>query len=59
MTNQSLSRLVELAKGVVVSEEDKKAQRRSFVYGNTAFENESITMQTIEDAEVRHPMEEA
>ena len=39
----SLSRLIEMAKAVKVSEDQREEQRRSFVYGNTAFENERIT----------------
>ena len=36
--NTSLSKLVELAKAVPVSEEQKEEQRRSFVFGNVAIE---------------------
>ena len=39
----SISQLVEMAKAVHVSDELQEEQRRSFVYGNTAFENSSIT----------------
>jgi hypothetical protein len=39
----SLSRLIEMAKAVKVSEDQREEQRRSFVYGNTAFENDRIT----------------
>jgi hypothetical protein len=44
----SLSQLIEMAKAVVVSEDQKKEQRRSFVYGNTAFENENITREMVD-----------
>jgi hypothetical protein len=51
----SLSRLIEMAKAVAVSEEDREEQRRSFVYGNTAFENEEITREMVDaSAEARH-----
>ena len=43
----NLSRLIELAKAVTVTEKDREEQRRSFVYGNTAFENEAITREMI------------
>jgi hypothetical protein len=44
----SLSRLIEMAKAVRVSEEQREEQRRSFVYGNTAFENEEITRDMVD-----------
>lgn len=45
MTEKSISKLIELAKGARVTEQQKAEQRRSFVYGNTAFENEDITLE--------------
>ena len=45
---QSLSQLIELAKAVKVSEAQKDEQRRSFVYGNTAFENSRITREMVD-----------
>ena len=47
--SQSLSRLIEMAKAVAVSEDQKEEQRRSFVYGNTAFENKRITRKMVDD----------
>jgi hypothetical protein len=44
----SLSRLIEMAKAVTVSEAQKEEQRRSFVYGNTAFENRRITREMVD-----------
>lgn len=44
----SLSRLIEMAKAVRVSEKQREEQRRSFVYGNTAFENEEITRDMVD-----------
>lgn len=46
--SQSLSRLIEMAKAVTVSEDQKEEQRRSFVYGNTAFENQNITREMVD-----------
>ncbi len=43
----SLSRLIEMAKAVRVSEDQREEQRRSFVYGNTAFENDKITWEMV------------
>ena len=48
MSQQSLSRLIEMAKAVAVSEDQKEEQRRSFVYGNTAFENQNITREMVD-----------
>ncbi|WP_374828721.1 hypothetical protein [Paenochrobactrum pullorum] len=47
-TTQSISRLIELAKAITVSEQHKDEQRRSFVFGNTAFENEKITKEMVD-----------
>ena len=44
----SLSRLIEMAKAVRVTEEQREEQRRSFVYGNTAVENERITREMVD-----------
>ncbi len=45
--SESLSRLIEMAKAVPVSDEQREEQRRSFVYGNTAFENRHITREMV------------
>ncbi len=42
MTNE-LQRLIEAAKRANPSAEHREEQRRSFAFGNTAFENERIT----------------
>lgn len=47
MTN-SLKALLEAAKTAHVSAEHREQQRRSFAYGNTAFENERITREMID-----------
>jgi hypothetical protein len=43
----SLSRMIEMAKAVRMSEDQREEQRRSFVYGNTALENEHITWEMV------------
>lgn len=48
---RSISKLIELAKGVKVTEEDRREQRRSFVFGNTAFENPAITRELVDEVD--------
>ena len=43
-----LTRLVEAAKRVAPTPEHREAQRRSFAYGNAAFENELITREMVD-----------
>ena len=45
---EALDYLIEQAKNVSMSEADATAQRRSFAYGNSAFENPLITKEMIE-----------
>jgi hypothetical protein len=45
-----LKELLEKAKGVKVSPEQKEEQRRSFAYGNTNIENPRITRETVDQA---------
>ncbi len=45
----NLSRLIEIAKTVKMSESQKAEQRNSFVFGNTRIENESITWEQVEE----------
>lgn len=47
---KTISKLIELAKGTVVSAEQRAEQRRSFVYGNTSFENSAITRALVDEA---------
>lgn len=47
MTHE-LSALLEAAKTVKVSKEHREEQRRSFAYGNTAFENTNITREMVD-----------
>lgn len=43
-----LERLIELARKVKMSANDTEAQRKSFAFGNAAFENPLITKQMVE-----------
>ena len=45
----NISRLVEMAKGVHMSEAQRAEQRNSFVYGNTRIENEKVTRKMVDD----------
>ncbi len=44
-----LEKLIELARKVKMSADEREAQRRSFAYGNAGFENENITRAMIRD----------
>jgi hypothetical protein len=46
--NDKLKELLEAAKKAQPSPEHREQQRRSFVYGNTAFENELITREMVD-----------
>lgn len=46
--NQTLKALLEAASRVTPTPEQREAQRRSFAYGNTAFENDRITRAMID-----------
>ncbi len=46
MDNKSLSELIELAKGIQMTDAERNAQRNSFVYGNTKIENQQVTDRT-------------
>ena len=45
--NDKLKELLEAAKKAEPSPEHREQQRRSFVYGNTAFENDLITREMV------------
>ena len=47
---ENLSDLLEAAKKVVLTEEEKEQQRCSFAYGNTVIENARITREMIDRA---------
>ena len=46
--NESLKKLLEAAKRVPQTANDREIQRRSFAYGNTHFENEIITREMVD-----------
>ena len=46
--NKKLNELLEKAKNVRLSPEQKEEQRRSFAYGNTNIENSRITRETVD-----------
>ncbi len=49
---EDLDYLIEKSKTLTMSEEQTKEQRRSFAYGNSAFENSKITRDMVnEEAE--------
>lgn len=45
---KELQKLIDAAKNVVVSPEQKEEQRRSFAFGNTNIENARITRGTVD-----------
>lgn len=45
-----LAKLLEMAREVPVTADEREEQRRSFAYGNTKIENERITRQSIDEA---------
>jgi hypothetical protein len=55
MEDRSLSRLIELAKGVHMSEDRCNKQRNSFVYGNTKIENRDVTRELVEEISLLVP----
>lgn len=48
--NEALKTLIEASKQARMSSSEREAQRRSFAYGNTHFENELITREMIDEA---------
>ena len=49
MSREKLQDLIERARRVEMSDEEKEKQRRSVAYGNTAFENPLITREMIDE----------
>ncbi|HMN85653.1 MAG TPA: hypothetical protein PKA74_06660 [Bauldia sp.] len=47
--NHPFQKLIDVAKSVRPSEEQRELQRRSFAYGNTAFENDLITREMVDE----------
>lgn len=50
MSEQDLQNLIDKARKVEMSPQEREAQRRSFAFGNTNIENERITRETIDRA---------
>ena len=48
--NPDLELLLERSKALTMTEAQQAAQRRSFAFGNTAFENPLITREMVEEA---------
>jgi hypothetical protein len=48
--SEELNKLIEMARRVEMTPEQAEEQRRSFAYGNTKIENDSITRDTINRA---------
>ena len=46
---EELEHLIEVAKRVTPTTEHREEQRRSFAYGNTAFENPRITRKMVDE----------
>jgi hypothetical protein len=47
-TKPSVSEMIELARAVRMTPEQEEQQRRSFVFGNVAIENPSITREFVD-----------
>ena len=45
---RALKELIEATKAITPSPEDREEQRRSFAFGNTAFENSRITREMVD-----------
>jgi len=48
--SQELEKLLDMARRVQMTPEEQEEQRRSFAYGNTKIENDSITRDTVNRA---------
>lgn len=48
MSPKTLSELIELAKGIQMTDAERNTQRNSFVYGNTKIENPEVTPEMVE-----------
>jgi hypothetical protein len=46
---EELKQLIEVARQVTPSPEHREQQRRSFAYGNTAYENDRITREMVDE----------
>ena len=45
----SLQQLIDAARRLPISAEERQAQRRSFAYGNTKIENDRITREIVDE----------
>lgn len=50
MTNRDFSLLVQKAKRIKMTPEEREEQRRSFAYGNANIENSSVTRAVVNQA---------
>jgi len=48
--SERLKQLLDRTRNTKMTPEERESQRRSFAYGNTKFENDRITRETIERA---------
>ena len=48
---KTLDELIEITRGIIMSPEQLRAQRRSFAYGNTAIENPDVTRDIVARAD--------
>jgi len=55
MTSSPTDRLIEKAKKLQVSREQREIQRRSFAYGNAKTENDRVTREMVDRAAAKHP----
>jgi hypothetical protein len=51
--NEALKALIDRSRQVPMPAEEREAQRRSFAYGNTHFENPHITREMVDEAAAR------
>lgn len=47
--SEYLQELIEAARRIPFSDEEREAQRRSFAYGNTHIENDRITREMVDE----------
>lgn len=52
MTNKLLQ-LLEAARSIVMTDNDKEEQRRSFAYGSAKIENDDVTREMVDEAAKR------
>jgi len=57
--SRALNELIEATKDITASREQREEQRRSFAFGNTAFENPRITRKMVDEQAERLTREES